>query len=377
MTITTFDFPTSIHFGSGSRHLVPEHLAARGITRPLIVTDAGIVVLDWFVEWSASIGQAPIFAGVHGNPVAEQVRLGVEAFASGEADGVVGIGGGAALDVAKAVALMATHPGELWEYEDGAADARPVTGAVAPLLALPTTSGTGSEVGRSAVIADDATHLKRIIFSPHLLPDTVFADPELTLGLPAAITAATGMDALTHNVEAYLARGYHPICDGIALEGLRLAHEHLATAVAEPLDIHARAGMMMSSLMGAIAFQKGLGVVHSTAHALGAHVDLHHGLANALMIDHALTINVEVVPERFAVMADAVDLDDPSPEGFLRWLADLKAEIGVPRSLLDTEIDPGDIDRLVELAVQDTCHLGNPVAVSPSDFEAIFARAFL
>jgi alcohol dehydrogenase class IV len=376
MAISTFSFPTTIHFGSGASGLVAQHLPELEVTRPLIVTDRVVAALDWFVPWAATISDATVFAEVASNPVAAHVRAGVEAYRSAGADGVIGIGGGAAVDVAKAIALMATHPGELWDYEDEVRDARPITDAVAPLVALPTTAGTGSEVGRSAVIADDETHVKRIVFSPHLLPRIVFADPELTLGLPPAVTAATGMDALTHNVEAYLARGYHPLCDGIALEGLRLAHEHLATAVAEPLDVHARAGMLMSSMMGAIAFQKGLGVVHSTAHALSALVDLHHGLANAVMIDHALELNVESVPERFVTMATTVGLDDATPEGFLRRLADLKAEIGIPRSLLDTEIDPEHTSRLIDLAFQDTCHLNNPVTVTPDDFEAIFTRAF-
>jgi len=205
MTISTFSFPTTVHFGSGSSRLVGSHLAASGITRPLVVTDAGVAGLDWFAEWVATVPDATVFAGVHGNPVAAHVRDGVDAYASASADGVVGIGGGAALDVAKAIALMATHTGELWDYEDEVPGARPITDAVAPIIAVPTTAGTGSEVGRSAVIADDDTHVKRIVFSPHLLARTVYADPELTLGLPTAITAATGMDALTHNVEAYLA----------------------------------------------------------------------------------------------------------------------------------------------------------------------------
>ncbi|MEZ5143229.1 MAG: iron-containing alcohol dehydrogenase [Acidimicrobiales bacterium] len=205
-----------------------------------------------------------------------------------DADGIVGVGGGAALDVAKAVGLMATHEGRLFDYEDELPGARPVEDRIPHLVALPTTAGTGSEVGRSAVIADDATHIKKIIFSPHLLAVAVYADPELTVGLPAPITAATGLDALTHNIEAYLAKDYHPICDGIALEGLRLGAANLHRAVANPTDLEARGGMLMSSMMGAIAFQKGLGLVHSTAHALGTAADLHHGLANGVMIDHAL-----------------------------------------------------------------------------------------
>ncbi|HEY5154280.1 MAG TPA: iron-containing alcohol dehydrogenase, partial [Acidimicrobiales bacterium] len=238
------------------------------------------------------------------------------------------------------------------------------------------TAGTGSEVGRSAVISDDATHIKKIIFSPHLLADAVLADPELTLDLPAAITAATGIDALTHNIEAYLAKNYNPICDGIALEGLRLGAANLARAVATPHDVDARGAMLMSSMMGAIAFQKGLGIVHSTAHALGTVADLHHGLANAVMIDHALVFNVESSAHRFGVMAQAVGLEDTSPGAFLRWLADVKAEIGMPRSLASTGVEPADLERLCDVAVEDGCHANNPRPVTRDDFRLIFTEAF-
>jgi alcohol dehydrogenase class IV len=204
----------------------------------------------------------------------------------------------------------------------------------------------------------------------------VLADPELTLDLPAGITAATGVDALTHNIEAYLAKAHHPICDGIALEGLRLGAANLARAVATPHDIEARGAMLMSSMMGAIAFQKGLGLVHSTAHALGTVADLHHGLANAVMIDHALAFNVESSSRRFTVMAQTVELDEATPEGFLRWLADLKAEIGMPRSLLDTNVEPDDLERLADVAIEDSCHLNNPRPVTRDDFRRIFIEAF-
>ncbi len=292
-----FSFPTAITFGPGARQLLVEDLRAHELHRPLVVTDKGVGALPIFVDLVANLAAGGLepepFDGVWGNPVKSQVEAGVAAFQAHGADSIVGIGGGAALDVAKAVALMATHPGDLFEYEDEMPGARPI-GPVPHLVAIPTTAGTGSEVGRSAVISDDVTHVKRIIFSPHLLADSVLADPELTIDLPAAITAATGMDALTHNIEAYLAKAWHPICDGIALEGLRLGAANLARAVAHPHDLGARGAMLMSSMMGAIAFQKGLGLVHSTAHALGTVADLHHGLANAVMIDHALTFNVEV-----------------------------------------------------------------------------------
>jgi alcohol dehydrogenase class IV len=380
MTISTFSFPTTITFGVGARDLVAGHLDDVGVKRPLVVTDKGVGGLGMFTDFIANLAAAGLdpapFDGVWGNPVTSQVSAGVEAYRAHGADGIVGVGGGAALDVAKAIALMTSHEGDLFDYEDEMPGAPPIHDTIPYFVALPTTAGTGSEVGRSAVISDDDTHIKKIIFSPYLLAKVVFADPEMTKDLPAPITAATGMDALTHNIEAYLARNYHPLCDGIALEGIRLAHQNLGTAVASPHDLDARAGMLMSSMMGAIAFQKGLGLVHSAAHALGTVADLHHGLANAVMIDHALAWNVEAVPARFTTMAETVGLDDVSPEGFLRWLADLKAEIGVPASLLDTEVARADLPRLARVAFEDSCHLNNPREVTEDDFVSIFTKAF-
>lgn len=380
MTISTFSFPTTIKFGAGARDLVAMHLEDVGVVRPLVVTDKGVGGLGMFTDFVANLAAAGLdprpFDGIWGNPVHSQVTAGVDAYRAHDADGIVGFGGGAALDVAKAIALMVTHEGDLFDYEDEMPGARPIHDTIPYFVALPTTAGTGSEVGRSAVISDDVTHIKKIIYSPYLLAKVVFADPELTRDLPAPITAATGVDALTHNIEAYLAKNYHPICDGIALEGIRLAQEHLVNAVANPHDIGARGGMLMCSMMGAIAFQKGLGVVHSTAHALGTVADLHHGLANAIMIDHALAWNVEAVPERFTTMATAVGLEDPSPETFLRWLADLKTSISVPRSLADTTVSPGDVGRLAQVAFADGCHANNPREVTEDDFTAIFTKAF-
>ena len=380
MDVHRFGFPTDIRFGVGARTLLPDQLAAHGIRRPLLVTDTGVSPLPFFAELvdlaGADGAEVATFDGVWGNPMVSQVDAGVAAYQAHDADGIVGVGGGAALDVAKAVALMATHDGHLFDFEDEVPGARLPTDATAPILAIPTTAGTGSEVGRSAVISDDETHIKKIVFGPQLLARVVLADPELTVGLPGPITAATGLDALTHNVEAYLARNYHPICDGIALEGIRLAAAHLARAVAEPADLDARGGMLMASMMGAIAFQKGLGVVHSTAHAQGTVAGMHHGLANGIMIDLALEANVEAVPDRFVTMAVAAGVDDASPAGFLRWLADLKAEVGCPRSLVDTTVDPADQPRLVEVAAADTCHLNNPRPITAADLDTIFTRAF-
>jgi alcohol dehydrogenase class IV len=380
VTISRFSFPTPIVFGAGARDLVAPHLWDAGVRRPLVVTDNGISGLAMFTDILANLaagGMEPVvFDGVWGNPVKSQVLAGAAAFNDGNCDGIVGVGGGAALDVAKAIGVAATHSADLFAYEDEVPGALPVEDRIPYFVAIPTTAGTGSEVGRSAVIADDDTHVKKIIFSPHLLARTVFADPELTVGLPAGITAATGMDALTHNIEAYLAAGYHPIADGIALEGLHLVAEFLPTAVDTPADLDARGGMLMASMMGAIAFQKGLGVVHSCAHALGTVADLHHGLANAVMIDHALAVNVDAVPERFVRMARTVGIDDETPEGFLSWLADLKASISMPAHLVDVSVDAAQLDDLVRVAVADGCHLNNAVPVSADDFRTIFERAF-
>jgi alcohol dehydrogenase class IV len=225
-------------------------------------------------------------------------------------------------------------------------------------------------------VSDDATHIKKIIFSPKLLARAVFADPELTVGLPPAMTAATGMDALTHCVEAFLAKDYHPICDGIALEGLRLAAQSLVTAYEKPNDLEARGAMLMASMMGAIAFQKGLGLTHSCAHALGTVADMHHGLANGIMIDHALAFNAEVSADRFRRMAQTVGLADPGAKSFLAWLGDLKKTVGIPARLRDAKIDESQLDKLVDIATADGCHPNNPKPVTKSDFAAIFRAAY-
>jgi alcohol dehydrogenase class IV len=301
MSIYGFNFPTPIRFGAGSRKEVGPHLLAQGFSRPLIVTDKGVAQQAFFAEFVSLLqeqGLKPaVFEGIWGNPVKSQVLAGADAFRAADSDSMIGIGGGAALDVAKAIGVCIHNPEDLFSYEDRPG-ALTIDQPIPYWVALPTTAGTGSEVGRSAVISDDQTHQKKIIFAPSLLARQVFADPELTLGLPPHITAATGMDALTHLVEAFLAQGYHPICDGIALEGMRLVQASLVQAVQEPGSLQARSDMLLASMMGAIAFQKGLGVVHSCAHALSTVADLHHGLANGIMINHALAFNAEAVPDR-------------------------------------------------------------------------------
>jgi alcohol dehydrogenase class IV len=377
MSTYRFSFPTPIHFGPGVRHKVKDGLIAEKFSRPLIVTDRGVAALPMFKDWVASLAplKTATFSEIWGNPVKGQVTAGVAAFRAHDADSIIGIGGGAALDVAKAIALMVKHPGDLFDYEDEKPGARPIDQAIPYWIALPTTSGTGSEVGRSAVISDEATHIKKIIFDPKLLAKVVYADPEWTLALPASITAATGMDALTHCVEAYLAKNYHPLCDGIALEGLRLAAENLVTAVRSPTNIEARGAMMMASLMGAIAFQKGLGITHSCAHALGTVADLHHGLANGIMIDYALAFNYEGAKKRFEVMAKTVGLTDTSPAAFGRWLAEMKEKTGIPRRLTDAGVKKDQLEALVKVAFEDSCHQNNPVPVTAADFRKIFTAA--
>ncbi len=379
MSITTFSFPTTIHFGPGARALAGPHLKALGLKRPLVVTDRGLAALPLMAELTAAlegVGLAvSVYSGVFGNPTGAQVMNGAAAYKAHGADCVVGIGGGAALDVAKVVGLLATHPGDVMEYVWDHPQVRAIDAAALPhFVALPTTSGTGSEVGRSSVISEEATHVKRVIFSPAILAKVVFADPELTVGLPPSVTAATGMDALTHNIESYLSPAYHPLCDGIALEGTRIAARALLTAVRDPGNVQARSDMMMSSMMGAIAFQKDLGAVHSCAHALGTVCDLHHGLANALMIEPVMTYNREAVPGKFAELAHAVGV--PSVSNFVPWLAHLKHRIGIAPGLASVGVRRDQIPRLVEIAVADGCHATNPRPCAAADFERFFIEAF-
>ena len=383
MTITRFAFPTPIHFGAGARRLVTDHLRDAGLRRPLIVTDRALAALPVMAEFRSLLTglSVAVFDGVWGNPVASQVMAGAAAFKTHEADCVIGFGGGAALDVAKVVALMAVHEGDVIEYVWDHPAVRPIVNPLPYFIALPTTAGTGSEVGRSAVVGENENHVKRAVFGPALLARAVFADPELTLALPAAITAATGMDALTHNIESYLSPAWHPLCDGIALEGLRLGARALARAVSHPTDLAARGDMMMSSLMGAIAFQKDLGSVHACAHALGAVADLHHGLANALMIDTVLAWNHEAVPERFDELAHAAGLpgrNGPvagSGSALVPWLRELKASIGIRGGLAAHGVSAAQIPALVALASVDFIGNTNPRPATPADYERLFRAA--
>ena len=376
MSLSNFSFPTAIQFGAGARREVRKHLQEQGLQRPLIVTDRALAALPVLAEIQSHLRglEVAVFAGVAGNPTASQAMAGAQAYREHRADCVIGFGGGAALDVAKVVGIAATHEGDIIEYAWDHPRVRAIERVLPYFVALPTTAGTGSEVGRSAVISEDATHLKRVVFSPLILAKKVFADPELTLGLPAHVTAATGMDALTHNIESYLSPAYHPLCDGIALEGARIAARSLVRAVREPSSIEARSDMMMSSMMGAIAFQKDLGAVHSCAHALGAVCDLHHGLANALMIETVLAWNIEAAPDKFEELAHVCRVGGGGP-GLVRWLGHLKQQIGITGTLSSHGVKKEQIPQLVEIAVKDICHQTNPRPVTAQDFERLFAAA--
>lgn len=376
MSISSFSFPTVIKFGIGARKLVAAHLLKQGYKRPLIVTDKALAALPVLADFRSLLGglNVAVYPGVHGNPTCSQVMEGATAFKAHNADCIIGFGGGAALDVAKIVGVAATHDGNILEYVWDHPQVRAITEALPYFVALPTTSGTGSEVGRSSVVSEDDTHLKRVVFSPKILAKCVFADPELTVGLPAAVTAATGMDALTHNIESYLSPAYHPLCDGIALEGARLAAAALVTAVKVPGDLQARGDMMMSSMMGAIAFQKDLGAVHSCAHALGAVHDMHHGLANALMIDTVLAWNYEVAPYKFGELAHVCKVSGGG-KAFVPWLRALKAQIGIEGGLASRGVTSADLPRLVAIATHDICHQTNPRPCTSADFERLFVAA--
>lgn len=376
MSTTNFSFPTAIRFGAGARKQVAQALLDAGCKRPLIVTDKALGALPVLAEFKTHLAglDVAVFSGIFGNPTCSQVMDGAAAYKAHKADCVIGFGGGAALDVAKVVGIAATHEGDILEYVWDHPKVRPIVNELPYFVALPTTSGTGSEVGRSSVVSENDTHLKRVVFSPKILAKVVFADPELTLGLPPHVTAATGMDALTHNIESYLSPAYHPLCDGIALEGTRIAAHALLKAVKEPSNLQARSDMMMASMMGAIAFQKDLGAVHSCAHALGAVCDLHHGLANALMIDTVLAWNYESASAKFDELAHVCGVAGGG-KALVPWLKQLKESVGITGPLSAHGVKREQLPRLVEIATADICHQTNPRPCKAEDFQRLFEAA--
>lgn len=376
--IVQFNFPTTIRFGANAVRELPVWLKNKGLQKPLLVTDPVIAGLPFFKTITDDLKQngfsVEVFSDIHKNPVKSDVYKGTDAYDQTQCDCIVGIGGGAALDVARAIVLRVYHREDLFKYDDLIGGDVFVTNEVPPFVTVPTTSGTGSEVGRSAIIADDETHQKKILFSPKLLAQVVFADPLLTMDLPPFVTAATGMDALTHNMEAFLAKNYHPICEGIALEGMRLIALSLENAVKNP-NLKSRSEMLLASMMGAIAFQKGLGVVHSLAHPLSSLLDTHHGLANAVNLPYGMQFNMGGFEEKFDRMAIALGLQSRQGHDIIPFLFDLNTSVGIPHRLRDIQVTEAQLDTLADLAFADFAHPNNPKPVSREDFRQLYATA--
>jgi alcohol dehydrogenase class IV len=344
------------------------------------VTDPGLAELPMLERVVADCRAASlpvaVFSGVRGNPTGGNVAAGLDALRNGNNDGVIAFGGGSALDAAKAIALMAGQQRPLWDFEDaGDTWERVDVAGMVPVVAVPTTAGTGSEVGRAALITDEERQVKRIIFHPGMLPARVILDPELTTGLPAAITAATGMDALSHNLEALCSRNYHPLAEGIALEGIRLISLYLPAAVADGNDLTARMQMLVASAMGATAFQRGLGAMHALAHPLGALFDAHHGLLNAILMPFVLQANREAIEEPIQRLARHIGLGDASFEGFLGWVLTLRENIGIPHTLAEIGIDGAQRERVGQMALADPTAASNPVAFSAREYGELYRRA--
>ena len=377
-TIRQYNFPTTIRFGANAIKELPAHLQSMQLTNPLLVTDPQVVQLDFFKQIRDDLQKhkisAEVFSDIHKNPVKSDVLTGGNVFKNTSRDCIIGIGGGAAMDVARAIALRIHHHRDLFDYDDLIGGDQYITGEVPYFITVPTTSGTGSEVGRSAIISEDETHRKRILFSPKLLAKIVFADPLLTMDLPAFVTAATGMDALTHNMEAFIAKNFHPLCEGIALEGMRLINESIEDAVLRP-TLEARSKMMIASLMGAVAFQKGLGVVHSLAHPLSSLLDTHHGLANAVNLPYGMRFNAPGFETQFERMAQVMGLKKQSSGKLIEHLYGLNERINLPVKLRDIGVKQEHIEKLSDLAIADFCHPNNPKPVTREDFKRLYMEA--
>ncbi len=377
-SIYQYNFPTTIRFGAGSSKELGDYLIKNDLSKPLIVTDPTVSQLDFFKtiinELKNKNISTEVFSNIHKNPVKSDVYKGTDVYDNTSRDSIIGIGGGAALDVARAIVLRVHHREDLFKYDDLIGGDIYVTNDVPHFITIPTTAGTGSEVGRSAIIADDETHQKKIFFSPKLMAKIVFADPLLTMELPPFITAATGMDALTHNMEAYLAKMPHPLCEGIALEGISLINQSLEKAVNNP-DLESRSKMLVASLMGAAAFQKGLGVVHSLAHPLSSLLDTHHGLANAVNIPYGMEFNIKGFENKFRIIARTLELEEETGEAVVKYLFDLNSKINIPHKLNAIGVKQEHIETLADLAIADFAHPNNPKPVSRENFKELYTKA--
>ncbi len=376
--IRQFNFPTTIRFGANAVKELPGHLIANGLSKALLVTDPVVAGLDFFIAIKQNLTakgiSAEVFSDIHKNPVKSDVLKGGDVYHATGRDCIIGIGGGAAMDVARAITLRINHHLDLFDYDDLIGGDQFVTEAVPYFITIPTTSGTGSEVGRSAIISEDDTHRKRILFAPKLMAKIVFADPLLTMELPPFVTAATGIDALTHNMEAFIAKNFHPMAAGIGLEGIYLISQSIAEAVHKP-SLASRSKMMMASLMGAVAFQKGLGVVHSLAHPLSSLLDTHHGLANAVNLPYGMRFNAPGMDEEFKRMAQAMGIAATTGEAVVNHLFELNEQLGLPTKLSAIGVTPQHIETLSDLALADFCHPNNPKPVTRNDFKQLYTEA--
>ena len=375
-----WNYPAAIRFGAGRIVELPEACRELGIARPLLVTDPGLAALppvrrSLEVCRDAGLGGS-LFSDVRGNPVEENVNAGVRAFAEGEHDGVIALGGGSALDAGKAIAFMAGQRRPIWDFEDREDWwTRAEESGIAPVVAVPTTSGTGSEVGRASVITDERDHTKKIIFHPRMQPARVILDPEVTVGLPAHLTAAVGMDALSHSLEAFCSPVFHPLAQGVAVEGIRLVHDWLPKVCEDGNDLPARAHMQVASSMGATAFQKGLGAMHSLSHPCGSLLDTHHGLTNAVVMPYVLAFNRETVEDRLGALARYLGLPRPGFGAVLDWVLDLRERIGIPHTLRDIGVEEEHVARLAPMAEKDPSSATNPVPLTAEKLGGLYRRA--
>jgi alcohol dehydrogenase class IV len=375
-----WNYPTAIRIGAGRINELATACTEMGMKAPLLITDPGLAGLSMVSDIVANCRQAglaiAVFSDIKPNPTGTNVENGIAAYRAGNHDGVIAFGGGSGLDAAKAVAVAANQTCSLWDLEDvGDNWLNADPDKIPPIIGVPTTSGTGSEVGRASVIVNEIEHKKAIIFHPKMLPALVILDPELTLGLPTALTAATGMDALSHNLEAFCSPGYHPMAEGIAIEGIRLIKTYLPTAVADGSNIEARTQMIVASAMGATAFQRGLGAMHALAHPLGATYDAHHGMLNAILMPYVLKANQSVIEERISRLARYLDLD-PSFDAFMDWILTLRKEVGIHHKLSAIIPDDSRLSEIGEMAVLDGAAGTNPVLYDAAAYTKIVSNAF-
>ena len=378
--VSKWNYPTTVRFGAGRISELPDALAAAGIKRPLFVTDPGLAKLPVVASTLKLLDDARIpygvFSDVKPNPVEANLTAGIAVYKKGKHDGVIAFGGGSGLDLGKLIAFQSGQTRPVWDFEDvGDWWTRANSDAIAPIVAVPTTAGTGSEVGRAGVITDETTHTKKVIFHPLMMPKVTICDPELTVGMPPMITAGTGMDALAHCLEAYCGPVYHPLADGIAVEGMRLVKENLGFAYTDGTNLTARAHMMSAAAMGATAFQKALGAIHALSHPVGALYDTHHGLTNAVFMPYVLMFNRQAIEPRIERLAAYLGLQ-PSFDTFLDWTLKLRSDIGVPHTLKAFGVDDTKFDIMSEMAPKDPTAGGNPVPLDAVACRALYEKAY-